>query len=162
MTPEIDLRNKFLVELAYGSGLRRCELVRLNVPDIDITERMVRVTGKGKRERIVPVTTRAVELLQAYLDSRTDSPKTILFYSQQKGRMMAGSISKIIKDQVGVNAHHLRHAFASHLLQNGCDIRHIQGLLGHRKLDTIYWYTFVEKGSLTRTINNRRPRAKRS
>jgi len=108
------LRNRLLAELAYGSGLRRIELARLNIEDIDSTEKTVYVTGKYGATRVVPLTRKAIAAAREYLALRKET-KEVLLLSERKRRMTVGHISKLIREKLGMHTHLLRHAFATHL-----------------------------------------------
>lgn len=152
-------RNHLLVELAYGSGLRRCELHSLNIEDIDYAERTARINGKGSRVRVVPLTARSLELITAYLTLRGKENCGPLFLSITTGKRLTKiGISQAFKNSIGIRSHLLRHACATHMLDNGCDIRFIQELLGHKSLSVTQVYTRITKRKLSEVINLRHPR----
>jgi len=153
------LRNRLMVELAYGSGLRRIELARLNIEDVDQDARTVRVLGKGDRERIVPVTDKALEVMRAYLACRPVA-RGPLFISFMGRRMQAASTYYIIRDASGIRPHLWRHACATHMLAAGCNLRVIQELLGHKRLTTAVVYTHITREDLRGKILSAHPRAK--
>lgn len=153
----LSLRNKLLVELAYGSGLRRLELVKLDIDDIDLENRTVYVKGKGGRTRIVPITGKAVESLREYLSTR-QAYRGPLFLSFSGRRLGPGSIYWVLKNKAGIRPHLLRHACAGHMLKNGCSIRIIQELLGHKDLKATQVYTQINKQDLMEVINKKHPR----
>jgi site-specific recombinase XerD len=155
---ELDLRNRLMAELAYGSGLRRGELHRLNIEDIDPEENTVRVLGKGNKRRVVPVTENALVTLRDYLLYRRAS-RGPLFAAKNGRRITVQRVYYAMRDRVGIRPHLLRHACATHLLKNGCGIRVIQELLGHERLDTTYIYTAVEKENLRGVVNCSHPRS---
>ncbi|MBI4654781.1 MAG: tyrosine recombinase XerC [Nitrospirae bacterium] len=149
----IPLRDKAILELLYSSGLRVSELTTLDMNDLNIKESLVRVKGKGKKERIVPVGTKAVEALKNYLTERALLRKKsqALFLNKRGGGLTDRSIRRIVikhgrmtalKTRVG--PHVLRHTFATHLLHGGADLRSIQELLGHSSLSTTQRYTHVD------------------
>lgn len=153
-------RNHLLLELAYGSGLRRCELHSLNIEDIDYAERTARINGKGSRVRVVPLTAKSLELIIAYLTLRGKENSGPLFLSITTGRRLTKiGISQAFKNNIGIRPHLLRHACATHMLNNGCDIRFIQELLGHKSLSVTQMYTQVTKRKLSEVVNARHPRS---
>ncbi len=154
---DLRIRDALMAELAYGSGLRRGELARLNVEDIDFANYTLHVIGKGNKRRIVPLTSKAVEGAREYLGRRraTGGP---LFVSWNGRRMGTTSVYYVLRSRVGIRPHLLRHACATHLLKNGCGVRAIQELLGHDRLDTTYIYTAVEKENLREVIGRSHPR----
>jgi len=156
---ELRMRDRLMAELAYGSGLRRAELHRLNIEDIDYENNTVQVLGKGNKVRVVPLTEQALDATRKYLLHRRASRGPLL--ASKTGRRLAvQSVYYTMRDRVGIRPHLLRHAFATHLLKNGCSIRVIQELLGHNRLSTTYLYTSVEKSGLKRVVQASHPRAK--
>lgn len=155
---ELRLRNRLMAELAYGSGLRRSELHRLDIEDVDRESCTVRVRGKGNKARVVPVTEQALDTMRKYLYSRNAcrGPLLMSFFGR---RLSAQQVYYTMRDDVGIRPHLLRHACATHLLKNGCGIRVIQELLGHERLSTTYIYTCIEKESLRGVILRSHPRA---
>jgi integrase/recombinase XerC len=152
------LRNLLLGELAYGSGLRLCELHRCDIGDIDVQVGTITVTGKGSKVRTVPVTTVALRILGEYLTERKASHGP-LFVTEKGRRLGSLAISVLFRKYTGRSPHLFRHACASHMLQNGCDIRYIQELLGHRFLTTTQVYTHFDKQRLKCIINSKHPRS---
>lgn len=152
----LSIRNRLIIELAYGSGIRRNELVRLNIPDINFEEKTVTVTGKGDKERIVPLTKSAINELKQYLIKRSCWKGPLLISFRGK-RLTCESVNYIIKKCSGINPHKLRHACATHMLKNGCNIRTIQELLGHKSLSSTQIYTKVVKEDLREIINKSHP-----
>jgi site-specific recombinase XerD len=151
-------RNALMLELAYGSGIRRTELIRLNVEDIDFVEKTVHIWGKGDKERIAPITASAVNAVREYL-FYTAKVRGPLFLSQvTKGRLRSESINGIFKKKVGIRPHLFRHACAAHMLKAGCNIRYIQDLLGHEQLCSTQVYTQVNKEDLRRVVEKAHPR----
>lgn len=165
-------RDLALVELLYGAGLRVGELVALNMDDLSLTERLLRVRGKGRKERIVPFGRRAVEALKAYFPDRSRwrcgprGDEEPLFVNQRGGRLSDRSVRRILDSAVQRTAdlhrlhpHALRHAFATHLLEAGMDLRAIQELLGHSSLATTQIYTGVDLAHLMSVHRRSHPRA---
>jgi len=146
------LRDYAIFELIYSSGLRRSEASGLNIGDLDFYSGMVRVRGKGMRERIVPVGDKALVALRKYLDTR---PKPLahglpMFLNNTNTRLTDAGIALIFKRMArrarfvkNVNPHSVRHSFATHLLDHGCDLKSVQEMLGHKNLQTTEIYTHV-------------------
>ena len=161
-------RNRALLELAYATGVRCAELVGLDVGDLDLDERMVRVLGKGRKERIVPFGRRAQEALATYLVDRRAFPGTsmALFLNRYGGRLTDRYVRRLVSDRVRavalrrkISPHTLRHSFATHLLERGADLRAIQELLGHTSLSTTQRYTHVNTRYLLEIYSKSHPRA---
>lgn len=161
------LRDRAILELLYSSGLRVSELTGLAVGDLDRSAGMVRVLGKGNKERIVPVGTIALQALDAYLTERDipdeDAP---LFLGQRGKRINRRTVDRIVKHWSSgiaafrsVSPHTLRHTFATHLLEAGADLRSIQELLGHASLSTTQKYTHVGLDRLLEVYDKAHPRA---
>jgi integrase/recombinase XerC len=173
------LRDRAILELLYSSGLRVSELVGLNANQIELDLGIVRVMGKGRKERIVPVGRKAAESLNAYLDERgmvkglrlggkASDPEggDPLFVNSLGGRLTARSVGRLIKKYTRhsgifrkVSPHSLRHTFATHLLDAGADIREIQEMLGHSSLSTTQRYTHVSMGKLMEVYDRAHPRS---
>jgi site-specific recombinase XerD len=158
MTEELELRNRLLVELAYGSGIRRGELRGLDVGDIDLHAKTAFVTGKGNRSRNVPLTDKSIALLREYLAMRHASRGPLLASLQGGRRLTVGHISKLFHRKTGYNTHAFRHACASHMLKEGCNLRVIQELLGHSRITTTELYTHLDKSSLAAVVEKNHPR----
>ncbi len=161
------LRDQAILELLYSSGLRVSELVGLNLKQIDLDLGIVRVMGKGRKERIVPVGGKAIESLNAYLNERgrikDEDPLFVNFWG---GRLTARSVGRLIKKYSRhsgifrrVSPHSLRHTFATHLLDAGADIREIQEMLGHSSLSTTQRYTHISLGKLMEVYDKAHPRS---
>lgn len=174
----LKLRNLAIIELLYATGMRVAELCQLSLSQIDFQVQMIRVIGKGNKERIIPVGDQAIEALTTYLDTlrpqlimnRSDlSQETSKVFLSDKGRDLTGDhVRKILQDIVNegalhldIHPHKLRHTFATHLLNNGADIRSVQELLGHSDLSSTQIYTHVTKDKLRQTYLSIHPRAKR-
>lgn len=147
------LRDRAILELLYSSGLRVSELEGLDVQDVNLNEALVKVMGKGMKERLVPIGAKAIEALKAYLLERMlkKVPHPAFFVSQRGRRLTARSIARVVKKYARVlgmegkvSPHTLRHTFATHLLQGGADLRVIQELLGHASLSTTQRYTQLD------------------
>jgi len=167
---ELGLRDRAILELAYSSGLRVGELCGLNREDLDLSEALVRVRGKGGKERIVPVGAKAVRALEAYLDERAQGASAgPLFLNYRGGRLTPRSVQRNLKNhllQAGLlrdaTPHMLRHSFATHLLvEGGADLRDIQELLGHASLSTTQKYTGVGIDHLMAVYDRTHPRSKK-
>lgn len=167
------LRNAAVVELLYAAGLRISELCGLELFDLDLNQREVRVLGKGGKERIVPLGKLAAEALEKYLEARDKAvpgcdPSGPVFLGTRGGRLNPREAQRLMKKlrvQLGlpdsVTPHALRHAFATHLLQAGADLRAIQELLGHASLSTTQRYTHLDMANLARIYDAAHPRAKK-
>ncbi len=175
-TTELGLRDRAILELLYASGIRVGELVDLNLEDCALDERLVKVRGKGRRERIVPFGEPARNALQAYLGVRgnllakarnSDDPRA-LFLNCRGTRLTARSVQRLLEGYcrraagvLQVHPHVFRHSFATHLLNRGADLRLIQELLGHARLATTQRYTHLATDELLRTYRRSHPRASR-
>ncbi len=161
------LRDRAILELLYSSGLRVSELTGLNICEFDPTGGMVRVTGKGGRERIVPVGSRAQNALQEYLNQRNEeTARGALFLNTRGGRINRRSVARIVDTHVlriaafkRISPHTLRHTFATHMLEGGADLRAIQELLGHASLSTTQKYTHVSIDRLMEVYDKAHPKA---
>ncbi|MDD2850272.1 MAG: tyrosine recombinase XerC [Desulfuromonadaceae bacterium] len=160
-------RDRAILELLYSSGLRVSELTGLNIGELDLSEGMVRVTGKGGKERIVPVGSRAQEAITEYLEERA-APSTVepLFLNTRGNRINRRSVTRIVDVHVmkiaafkRISPHVLRHTFATHLLEGGADLRAIQELLGHASLSTTQKYTHVSIDRLMEVYDKAHPKA---
>jgi site-specific recombinase XerC len=165
-------RDRAMVELLYGAGLRVGELVAVDLDDIALPERLLRVRGKGRKERLVPFGRKAASAIARYLPERAGWRQTHhdgndpLFVNQRGGRLTARSVRRALSAAVSRTAdlhhlhpHALRHAFATHLLEAGMDLRAIQELLGHSSLATTQMYTGVDLAHLMAVYRDAHPRA---
>jgi len=163
-------RDRAIMETLYSCGLRAGELVGLNIDDVDLNRSEVKVRGKGNKERIVPIGKFAVEAITSYLRNRP-MPKAIdhtqsLFLNNHGGRLTTRSLQRIVHKYLarvaqvsGTNPHILRHSFATHLLENGADLRAVQELLGHSSLSTVQIYTHLTTKRLKKIYLKAHPRA---
>lgn len=151
-----NLKHKLLMEIMYASGLRVSEVVKLKIPDIDLEEGIIRVNlGKGKKDRQTILSKRAIEDLKKFLEIRRNDNQYLFTGAQNKSHLSTRSAQKIVLQAAKladikkeVSCHSLRHSFATHLLEKGVDIRYIQKLLGHRRLETTQIYTQVSTQKL--------------
>jgi len=164
------IRDYALFELVYSSGLRRSEAAGLNIGDLDLYSGFVRVMGKGSRERLVPVGDKALTAVREYLETR---PKPLahglpLFLNHKNTRLTGAGIALIFKKMAKrarfarpMNPHSVRHSFATHLLDHGCDLKSVQEMLGHKNLQTTEIYTHVSLERLKEVYDKAHPRAKK-
>lgn len=165
----LDLRDRAIVELFYSSGLRVSELTGLDVGNLDLREKLVRVLGKGNKERILPIGRKSHEALQAYLEARNlPAVEEPLFLNARGGRLTPRSVQRNLKTRLlkagvikDISPHALRHSFATHLLDGGADLRAIQELLGHASLSTTQKYTQVSVDQLMAVYDKAHPRSKK-
>jgi len=163
------LRDRVIMELLYSSGIRVNELVNLNINDVDFFNEEIKVTGKGNKERIVPVGSVAINFLQKYVKELKNKTNTkILFINKNKGRLTTRAVEMIVKSYAKkagilkrVTPHTLRHSFATHLLDRGADLRSVQELLGHSNLSTTQIYTHLSIQKLKKEYEKAHPRAKK-
>jgi integrase/recombinase XerC len=181
-TDSLAERDQAILSLLYYCGLRAAELVKLNVQDINFRNRVVRVMGKGRKERLVPFTDECKDAVQKYIDnsrkvllSKKKIPTAKLFISDHgqveldKEPVMTTRGLEYILDQieektgtfVGLHPHILRHSFATHLLENGADLRVIQELLGHASINATQVYTHVSAEAMKQTYIDAFPRARK-
>lgn len=169
------LRDKAIFELLYSSGLRVSELVEIDAVDIKKQKGVLRIIGKGSKERIVPVGELAQLAIEHYLENgrplllkncKTDDAQNALFLNQQGGRLTSRGVQYILEQYIKkgalkykVSPHAFRHSFATHLLDNGADLRVIQELLGHESLSTTQVYTEVSRSHLQQVYLKSHPRA---
>jgi integrase/recombinase XerC len=167
----LGLRNRAILETLYSSGIRVSELAGMNIFDVDFLKCVIRVLGKGNKERIVPIGNKALDAIQAYrkrlhleLGIKADENKP-LFLNNKKGRLTTRSIARIIEKAakqcgilIPVSPHALRHTFATHMLDAGADLRVVQELLGHKSLSTTQKYTHVSIDRLVETYDKTHPR----
>jgi len=163
------IRDLAIFELIYSCGLRVGELTRLNVASVDCDDRQVRVFGKGRKERVVPIGRQACAAIQKYLSERDITGlEAPLFMNQRGGRLSVRSVQRNLKQRLlqfnlptDVTPHALRHSFATHLLDAGADLRVIQELLGHASLSTTQRYTKVSFAHLAEVYDKSHPRSRK-
>jgi len=169
----LGLRDRALLELLYSTGIRLMELVSLNLSALDLLGEVIRVRGKGKKERILPLGSKALEALAAYLPRRKELlgkgdrySSNGLFLNYKGGRISGRSVRRIVNhylEQVSqeehLSPHILRHTFATHMLDAGADLRAVKELLGHASLSSTQIYTHVTVEKLRKTYDQAHPRA---
>ena len=166
----LDVRDKAIMELFYSSGLRLSELVNLDLPDVDLRDRTVRVLGKGNKTRILPIGRYAIDALNAWLNQRTllAKPESNAVFVGRNGERVAPRtiqtrLAGWAKKQglgVHIHPHMLRHSFATHLLESSQDLRGVQELLGHANISTTQVYTHLDFQHLAKIYDAAHPRAK--
>jgi len=161
-------RDLALFAVMYGCGLRVSEAVGLNLRDVSLEAAELRVLGKGKKERVVPIPQGVIDLIRGWLDVRGVASSDAMFLNQRGGRLTVRSAQRMVKQRaletgadISVTPHRLRHSFATHLLAGGVDLRAIQELLGHSSLGTTERYTHLDIAKLTEVYDQTHPRAKR-
>jgi len=167
----LDLRDKAILELLYATGIRVSELVGIDLEDVNFQEKLIRVKGKGKKERLVPFGKKAEESMRVYLQSRYiihdgEIDEEALFLNYKGQRITSRSIERIVDKYIQrsalhrkISPHSLRHSFASHLLSRGADLRVIQELLGHESLATTQKYTHLDLKRLLEVYKKSHPRS---
>jgi len=170
----LELRDMAILEVLYSSGIRVSELEGLNLSSIDFDERLMRVIGKGNKERLVPIGRKALEMVRNYLEAIQNLRKKAgghsqdapLFLNCRGGRLSTRGIGRIIKKYAiasglssEISPHSMRHSFATHLLDGGADLRTVQELLGHKNLSTTQKYTHVSLDRLMEVYDKAHPRS---
>lgn len=174
---DLGKRDRAILEFLYATGMRVSELVNLNIKDIDFREKLVRVTGKRKKQRVLPFADAALQALMYYLNEarsvflnncpQGDRDDRAVFLNYQGTRITSRSIGRMIDKYIGIcsdinkhiSPHSLRHSFATHLLDSGADLRDIQELLGHARLSTTQIYTQVSMEKLIEVYDRAHPKA---
>jgi integrase/recombinase XerC len=163
------IRDAAMLELMYSSGLRLGELTGLDTGDIDLRQRLVRVTGKGAKTRVLPVGAKAIAALEAWLQVRPAGTDAALFTTRQGRRLSARAVQDRVRRLAlrqgvpgRVHPHTLRHSFASHLLESSGDLRAVQELLGHADISTTQVYTHLDFQHLAAVYDKAHPRARKS
>jgi integrase/recombinase XerC len=168
-----EVRDLAILELFYGTGMRLSELAGLNLPDVDLVSDQVKVRGKGRKERLLPVGSHAVRALRKYYAARerlaasgVKLDSRAVFLSARGRRLSARGVQQLVKDMMrkladgaGLKVHSLRHSFATHLLDAGADLRAVQELLGHASLSTTQIYTHTSVERLKKVYHQAHPRA---
>jgi integrase/recombinase XerC len=168
-------RDRAILELMYATGVRVAELVTLNLADIDFHNQLIRVTGKRRKQRIVPFGEPAGVAIRKYLDVREEfllqaavskRDEEALFLNYQGTRITTRSVGRMVEKYIkicsgvhSISPHALRHSFATHLLDSGADLRDIQELLGHARLSTTQIYTHVSMEKLIEVYDKAHPKA---
>ena len=171
-------RDRAILELFYATGLRLSELVSLDLQQVNLSSRLLRVRGKGGKERLAPFNRTAADAIRRHLPdrvlllapgrtpSREPPARDALFLNYRGGRLSARSVDRLVRRyvvrssaKIGISPHALRHSFATHLLERGADLRSIQELLGHSRISTTQRYTHVNAAQLTRQYKKFHPRA---
>jgi integrase/recombinase XerC len=161
------VRDRAVLETFYSTGARLSELTVLNVGDIEWEAGVVRLFGKGRKERIVPIGSRALSAIRAYLDARASRNNGALFVGESGRRLSSRTIARIVTaagrtaGEPETSPHTLRHSFATHLLEGGADLRAIQEMLGHASLATTQRYTHLTVDHLMNVYDKAHPRARR-
>ena len=171
LTDAFSFRNKAMLELMYSSGLRVSELINVKIHDIDVSNCIIRIMGKGSKERIVPLGDYAIRYIELYLKEYREKLikrelNDYLFLNNHGNKMTRQGLFKILKKiaiekniKTEFSPHTLRHSFATHLLKYGADLRSIQEMLGHSDISTTQIYTHVSKEKLKENYNNFHPHA---
>ena len=165
-------RDKAMLEVLYSSGIRVSELVELEMADMDLQEGVLRVRGKGRKDRLTPIGSQAIKALQRYFELRNSDPKLAnqttgrVFLNKHGQSLSTRSVRRKLDKYLtqagldpGISPHTLRHSFATHLLNNGADLRSVQELLGHQSLSTTQIYTHLSTGRMKDAYDGAHPRA---
>jgi integrase/recombinase XerC len=168
----LSARDKAMLEVLYSSGIRVSELVELKMSDIDLNEGVLRVIGKGKKERLTPIGSQAIKAMQKYFEFRNADPRfkmegdTRVFLNKHGEALSTRSVRRKLDKYLvqagldpGISPHTLRHSFATHLLNNGADLRSVQELLGHQSLSTTQIYTHLTTTRVKEAYDAAHPRA---
>ena len=165
ITKDLEQRDKAMIEMLYATGMRISELINLKITDIDMNRSVIKVMGKGSKERLIPFGESASEALSNYLKIRKDSPSKEVFISNRGKKISRVAFWQRIKVYLlrenlkdSISPHTLRHAFATHLLNRGADLRSVQLLLGHSDLSTTQIYTHIAKQRLGEVLKKHHPR----
>jgi integrase/recombinase XerC len=168
----LSARDKAMLEVLYSSGIRVSELVELEMGDLDLQEGVLRVKGKGRKDRLTPIGSQAIKALQRYFELRTVEPKCHgpqalrVFLNKHGESLSTRSVRRKLDKYLvqagldpGISPHTLRHSFATHLLNNGADLRSVQELLGHQSLSTTQIYTHLTTNRMKEVYDSAHPRA---
>jgi len=162
---ELGLRDRAILETLYSTGMRVSELVGLDIQDADFIGGVVKVKGKGKKERLLPIGDKAIEAIRRYLDKRKKETAALFLNKNHKritDRGIRDILSRYIKKlsmNKGISPHKIRHSFATHLLNRGADLRSVQELLGHANISTTQIYTHLTTERLKNVYDKAHPRA---
>lgn len=161
------LRDQAVLELLYGAGLRASEVVSIDVGDLDLSSRLLKIRGKGRKERMVVFGDPAAEAIARYLDAERGAGGAALFLGSGGGRLSTRTVQRIVERRRALaglpedaSPHSLRHSFATHLLTGGADLKTVQQLLGHESLGTTQVYTSVSIERLRDVVAKKHPRGK--
>jgi len=178
-TPPMDnwlgVRDRAIMETLYSTGVRISELVGLNIEDIDFLGEIVHIRGKGKKERLAPIGSSALQVIQYYMEFRSKRAQNennfdmkVLFVNKHGGRLSSRSVRRKMDKYLAmagmdpsISPHTLRHSFATHMLNNGADLRSVQELLGHQSLSTTQIYTHMTTKRLKQVYDQAHPRSSR-
>lgn len=165
-------RDRAMLEILYSSGIRVSELVELEMQDLDLVEGVLRVRGKGRKDRLTPIGSQAIKALQKYFEMRATEPRcngpyaARVFLNKHGEPLSTRSVRRKLDKYLvqagldpGISPHTLRHSFATHLLNNGADLRSVQELLGHQSLSTTQVYTHLTTARMKEAYNTAHPRA---
>lgn len=171
-TTLLGARDRAMLETLYSTGMRVSELVDLNVSDVDLSNNVVRVRGKGKKQRVIPISPSAVKRVIDYLDMRRNDPHSstfdtdALFINKHGQRLSTRSVRRKLDKylleaglDLSVSPHTLRHSFATHMLRRGADLRSVQEMLGHQSISTTQIYTHVSQEGVKEAYDDAHPRA---
>jgi integrase/recombinase XerC len=165
-------RDKAMLEVLYSSGIRVSELVELDMADMDLQEGVLRVRGKGRKDRLTPIGSQAIKAVQRYFELRSADPKMNtpsnqrVFLNKHGESLSTRSVRRKLDKYLveagldpGISPHTLRHSFATHLLNNGADLRSVQELLGHQSLSTTQVYTHLTTTRMKEVYDQAHPRS---
>jgi integrase/recombinase XerC len=168
----LSIRDKAMLEILYSSGIRVSELVGLEMQDLDLEEGVLRVRGKGKKDRLTPIGSQAIQAIRKYFNMRSamgrmeNKPEGRVFLNKHGESLSTRSVRRKLDKYLsiagldpGISPHTLRHSFATHLLNNGADLRSVQELLGHQSLSTTQIYTHLTTSKIKETYDQAHPRA---
>lgn len=166
------IRNRLIIELFYATGIRRAELIGLKGSNVDLSSKTIKVLGKRNKERIIPLLTCTVELIEIYLDKKKElffnEENDVLILSKKGNKISESFVYRLINDyfstvsqKVKKSPHVLRHSFATHLLNNGADLNSVKELLGHSSLSSTQIYTHSSLSELQKTYKQAHPRSKK-
>jgi len=162
---ELGLRDRAIFETLYSTGMRVSELVGLSIADVDFISGVLKVMGKGKKERLLPIGDKAIDAIRKYLDKRSKQADALFLNKNHKritDRGIRNILSRYIKSlsmKKGISPHKIRHSFATHLLNRGADLRSVQELLGHANISTTQIYTHLTTERLKNVYDKAHPRA---